>query len=268
MHKLVAVGLAAMLLMPVVVGAQGAISTLPDPGTLPDSPFYFLKSWRESIQLFFTFDAEKKAEQYLHLAEVRLAEYEKMVEKALRPAQGESAERTQAKYEQIAERTLEKYEDQLGRALAKVEELKAKSEEKAIEVKAKAEETTSKHLQVLQENLTKVPETAREGIKKALEASRKGIERVRWAPRNDETTAVEASQLIPEDEVVEGELVGYYTSITRTAFESTETCDVFTIIGGNPRLRGHFARLIEIGNTINSKNANGEIMLNLNFQTV
>jgi hypothetical protein len=48
---------------------------LSEAGTLPDSPFYFLKTWKEQIQLFFTFDAEKKAKQYLHLAGVRLAEY-------------------------------------------------------------------------------------------------------------------------------------------------------------------------------------------------
>jgi hypothetical protein len=56
---------------------------LPDPGATPDSSFYFLKTWREQIQLFFTFDADKKAKQYLHLAEVRLAEYQKMLNKAL-----------------------------------------------------------------------------------------------------------------------------------------------------------------------------------------
>ncbi|MFH0803726.1 MAG: DUF5667 domain-containing protein, partial [Candidatus Tagabacteria bacterium] len=58
-----------------------AEENLPDPGTLPDSNFYFLKSWKESVQTFFTFGAENKAKQFLHLAEVRLAEYQKMIEK-------------------------------------------------------------------------------------------------------------------------------------------------------------------------------------------
>lgn len=158
MNKLISLLVAVVLVMPAVGLAQVSTPTLPDPGTLPDSPFYFLKSWREGIQLFFTFDVEKKAEQYLHLAEVRLAEYEKMVEKGK---------------EEIAQKTLEKYEDQLGRALAKAKELKAKGEEVADELKTKAEEAAAKHLEVLERNLEKVSESAKEGIERALEASRK-----------------------------------------------------------------------------------------------
>lgn len=146
-----------------VASAQVASSTLPDPGTLPDSPLYFLKGWKENIQLFFTFNAEKKAEQYLHLAEVRLAEYEKMLEKGK---------------EDIAERTLEKYENQLERALTKTEELKEKGEEVADELKTKVEEAASKHLTVLGMNLDKVSESARGGIERALEASKKQLEKL------------------------------------------------------------------------------------------
>jgi len=138
-------------------------STLPDAGTLPDSPFYFLKTWKEQIQLFFTFDVEQKAKQYLHLAEVRLAEYEKMIEKGKQT---------------IANRTLAKYQDQLNRALEKAEELKLKSEEKAKEVKTKIEEATAKHLKILEDNLSKAPELAKQGIQKAIEASSKLFNKV------------------------------------------------------------------------------------------
>ncbi|MEK7635690.1 MAG: DUF5667 domain-containing protein [Patescibacteria group bacterium] len=44
----------------VLTGIASAQASLPDAGLLPDSPFYFLKSWKESIQLFFTFNAENK----------------------------------------------------------------------------------------------------------------------------------------------------------------------------------------------------------------
>lgn len=92
-----------------IVGCQvKAQENLPDPGLTPDSTFYFLKTWKESIQTFFTFGAENKAKQYLHLADVRLAEYQKMVEK------GKT---------EIAEKILAKYEKQLNHALSKVEEL-------------------------------------------------------------------------------------------------------------------------------------------------
>lgn len=163
MKTFITLMLVTAIVVPVFVGAQVATSTLPDPGTLPDSPFYFLKSWRESIQLFFTFGAELKAEQYLHLAEVRLAEYEKMLEKGK---------------DDIAERTLEKYENQLERALTKAEELKAKGDDVADELKTKVEEAASKHLSVLGMNLDKVSESARAGIGRALEASRKQLEKL------------------------------------------------------------------------------------------
>jgi len=80
-------------------------------GITPDSPFYFLKTWKENIQLFFTFGQENKAKQFLHLADVRLAEYQKMIEK------GKT---------EIAQKTLDKYEKQLNNALQKIEDLKSK----------------------------------------------------------------------------------------------------------------------------------------------
>src|SRR3989344_5057371 len=84
----------------VVVLANAA--ELPNPGTTPDSPLYFLKTWKESIQTFFTFGLENKAKQYLHLADVRLAEYQKMIDKGKTD---------------IAQKTLDKYERQLYKAI-------------------------------------------------------------------------------------------------------------------------------------------------------
>lgn len=163
MKRFFALAVAAAVLLPAVGGAQTATSTLADPGTLPDSPFYFLKEWKEGIQLFFTFDAEKKAEQYLHLADVRLAEYEKMIEKGK---------------EDIAARTLEKYQDRLDHALAKAEELKTKGSDVGEALKEKAKEAASKHLEVLRGNLEKVPEAAQAGIMRALDESQKQLEKL------------------------------------------------------------------------------------------
>jgi len=148
-----------LLFAPVLV--FGASTSTIDANLTPDSPFYFLKTWREQIQLFFTFNVEQKAKQYLHLAEVRLAEYQKMIEK------GKT---------EIAEKTLNKYEDQLNRALAKAEELKNKGKD-IKDLSQKVEEATSKHLQVLQENLAKVPEAAKEGLQRAIEASSKVLDK-------------------------------------------------------------------------------------------
>ncbi len=133
---------------------------LPDSGTLPDNMFYFLKSWKESIQIFFTFGAENKAKQFLHLAEVRLAEYQKMIEK------GKT---------EIAQKTLDKYEKQLNRALEKTGE--AKGQGKDVEkLKEEVSEKILKHQEVLIEVLNKVPEEARKGIENAIEVSQKRFE--------------------------------------------------------------------------------------------
>jgi len=135
-------------------------SDLPSPGILPDSSFYFLKSWKESIQIFFTFATENKAKQYLHLAEVRLAEYQKMVEK------GKT---------KIAEKTLEKYGQQLNRALEKTEEAKEKGKN-VQKLKEEISNKLLKHQEVLERVLEKAPEEAQKGIENAIEMSQKGFE--------------------------------------------------------------------------------------------
>lgn len=141
-------------------GALAQDNSLPSSGITPDSPFYFLKSWKESIQTFFTFSEENKAKQFLHLADVRLAEYQKMIEK------GKT---------EIAEKTLKKYEDQLQRALEKTEQAKEKGQD-VEELATSISERVLKHQEVLAEVLEKVPEQAKKGIENAIEMSRKGFE--------------------------------------------------------------------------------------------
>jgi len=135
------------------VFAQDSVS-LPDSGLTPDSNFYFLKSWKESIQTFFTFGAENKAKQFLHLSEVRLAEYLKMAEK------GDPSTSSGQKKLEIAEKTLEKYEKQLGQALEKTKE------------KTAINEKILKHQEVLKNALEKAPENTKSEIEKAIEVSK------------------------------------------------------------------------------------------------
>ena len=130
-------------------------------GILPDSSFYFLKAWKEAIQNFFTFGAENKAKQFLHLADVRLAEYQKMIEK------GKT---------EIAKKTLDKYEKQLNHALQKIEELKNKGKD-IKSISQKIEDILNKHIEVLQRNLQKAPEAAKKGLQNAIENSSKVIEK-------------------------------------------------------------------------------------------
>ncbi len=103
----------------VLAGAAGAFAeeadVLPSAGILPDSPLYFFKTMREKIQTFFIFNAENKVRQYLHLADVRLAEYQKMIEKGK---------------EMIAQKVLAKYQAQIERAAALAEKLQLKIQER------------------------------------------------------------------------------------------------------------------------------------------
>lgn len=137
-------------------------NNLPSPEITPDNPFYFLKTWKETIQNFFTFGAENKAKQFLHLADVRLAEYQKMIDK------GKT---------EIAQKTLEKYEKQLNHALQKIEELKNKGKD-IKSLSQKLENIVGKHIDVLERNIQKAPEAAKEGLKNAIENSSKVIEKV------------------------------------------------------------------------------------------
>ncbi len=147
---------------PIVV-ASPSVSPSPtiNPGTLPDSSLYFLKTWKEKIQLFFTFNAEKKAQQYLRLAELRFSEYQKMLEKGKN---------------QVAEKTLNKYQNQLDRALQKAEELKDKGKD-IKNLSEKLQHSTQNRLQFLQENLNKVPDQARQGIQRAIDNSKTKLQR-------------------------------------------------------------------------------------------
>jgi len=58
----------------------GVSSQLPDPGILPDSPFYFLDKLFEQIQLIFIFSPEKKAEVLLEDANERLSESNALID--------------------------------------------------------------------------------------------------------------------------------------------------------------------------------------------
>jgi len=138
-------------------------SNLPSSGTTPDSPFYFLKVWKEQIQMFFTFGEENKAKQFLHLADVRLAEYQKMLEK------GKT---------EIAQKTLAKYEDQLNRAMEKIQTVQEKGKAVAEDVMNLIVERTARHQEVLSKVLGEVPEQAKKGIENAIENSKKAAEKI------------------------------------------------------------------------------------------
>lgn len=156
--KLLLVPLLAIFLFAGV--AQAQTNDLPEPGMLPDSPFYFLKSWSEGIGTFFTFGDVAKAERFLNLSEKRLAEANALV------AKGEP---------EIAEKAIGRYQEQLNRALAKAEEAKANGLD-TDEVLAKVSEATLKHQAVLADVYEQVPEQAKPAIERAMQAGMRGHE--------------------------------------------------------------------------------------------
>jgi len=85
MRKLFMVPIIAVLALTFCFGgvayAQEAEATLPDPGTTPDSPFYFMDKWGKSLSLTFTFNAQKKVEKALRYADERMAEIDTMIAK-------------------------------------------------------------------------------------------------------------------------------------------------------------------------------------------
>lgn len=159
-----------------LIGSASALAQTTTQGTIkvgidPDSVFYFLENWKEQIQLFFTFNLEKKAEQYLKLSEERLAEYQRMLDKGK---------------DEIAAKVLAKYEDQLGRALEKAKQLENKNEDSIKEKGRAIIDSIFKHVEVLQNNLEKASEEAKRGLENALEAAKKSLEKFKNSDEQDD----------------------------------------------------------------------------------
>ena len=98
------------VLLGVVIGANHVYASFSD-NIKPDSKLYFLKTWWEKIVLFFTFDAEKRAEKYQLYAEEKAGEIEEMVA-AGKPAIAE-------KLKGVYEKYLNKAKDALNVAIQK-----------------------------------------------------------------------------------------------------------------------------------------------------
>ncbi len=110
MKNQVAVLLGVLIALTPIVYAE---SELPQPGILPDSPFYGLQRGMEGIQLFFAFDDVSKANLHYKFAGYRLAEAEAMSD--------------QNKLD-LAEEALEEYEDELNETNIEVEQAIASGE--------------------------------------------------------------------------------------------------------------------------------------------
>ena len=136
-----------------VAYAQGE-EELPDPGIMPDSPFYFFDTLGKKLGLVFTFGDEAKAKKALDYAEERLAEADAMALK------NKLQEMTQAtgEYEQF---------------MATVNErLQATVQQNAsANISEKVALATQKHLDVMDRVRDRVPEEGQEALDRAQERS-------------------------------------------------------------------------------------------------
>jgi hypothetical protein len=166
--KIIVVAIFGVFMFSGVAYAQ--TSDLPDPGTLPGSPFYFVKGFFEGVGTFFTFGNSAKAERYLALAEKRLVEAEALAE--------QDDERAQA--------TIARYEEQYAKAKERAERTGN------IDLEAQVTDATTKHLAVLDGVLERVPEQAKESIRSAKERSIAGqLEVLRGIAGRDPEAAVD-----------------------------------------------------------------------------
>jgi len=137
-------------------GEVNAQAVLPDPGTLPDNPFYGFKKFFESIGTAFTFGDDAKAERSVSLAETRLAEAKSMAEMG-KP--------------EFLDGLLAEYRAEISNAnrLAATVEDEERKQVLAEEIAV----STSHHLDVLDEVKEKVPEQAKVAITAAKASSMK-----------------------------------------------------------------------------------------------
>lgn len=145
--------LTIFIMMPVFVSAA------PSAGIKPSSIFYFLDIVSEKINLFFTFNPEKKARKALEYAGERLAEAEAAV-----TDNNINAVKT----------AMTGYESNVSFATEKSKDIGEK--DKAEALLTTISDSTSKHQEVLTDILAKVPDEAKDAIMKAIEISRKGHE--------------------------------------------------------------------------------------------
>ncbi|MEK7103877.1 MAG: DUF5667 domain-containing protein [Patescibacteria group bacterium] len=128
-----------------------------EPTLLPDSKFYFLKDWKNTIQSVFTFGQEKKATLNLKIASTKLLEAEKLAEKTNNP--------------QILEKATELYNKQVEKINKNIDKFKgtATSSEAINKFLDKYTKQQILHTQILDKLEGKVPSSTMEKIKENRE---------------------------------------------------------------------------------------------------
>jgi len=153
---------AALLVALTLVGIIPVMAQedLPEPGILPDSPFYPVKIFVEKVKVWITFDPEARAKIHLQYLEIRLAEMKEMIK------------RNKTEYVEGILRDFETeqnyFEADSNRTRALGRNITALAEH--------VSNVTHKHIIILEKILAKVPEQARPAIEHAINVSIRGHE--------------------------------------------------------------------------------------------
>lgn len=122
-------------------------------GLSPESKLYFIKKWKEGIELFLTFDKEKKIEKRLKFSEIRLAEYGQLLDKG-------NIDK--------ASKILDDYQKQADKIQSDIEKLK-KAKKDVDAISAKVSERIVKHQETLSRVYQKAPEPAKQALQKVMQ---------------------------------------------------------------------------------------------------
>jgi len=128
-----------------------------EPTFLPDSKFYFLKNWKNTIQSIFTFGQVNKAELNLKIASEKLLEAQKLAEKTNNP--------------QILEKATELYNNQVEKINENIDKFKgtATTSEAISKFLDKYTKQQILHTQILDKLEGKVPTSTMEKIRENTE---------------------------------------------------------------------------------------------------
>ena len=89
------------------------------------------------------------------------------------------------------------------------------------------------------------------------------------SPQNAGPVPSEADTVITEASTPIGEFTGYYESFERASDgESMKTCDALVVLKGAPKLTQYFKDMVQVGNTVQSVTAQGQLRINLPWNEV
>jgi hypothetical protein len=176
-------GLLIIAALILAIQTASAQAQLPDPGTLPDSPFYGLKRFFEGIGTAFTFDQGTRATRALELAELRLAEARAM---------------TSAGKPEFVQSLARDYANEIENSSAAIDSIE--NPERKIMASEKVAVATLHHLDVLESVYDQVPEQARSALAAAKDKSMEGnIKSLKALAEEDPDKAAEIAMLAAQN---------------------------------------------------------------------